>query len=172
MPDDDTPKGFPPAGDYSGLPGVHVTVNQLVSFNMARFRKAAGMTQAELGERIGLSFRAVSAAERTWGRTDGKGRVFDADLITALAHALDIPVSAFFLPPPDDGISKRYSFHLPSEGGDEDCLIMGDLVWLLLSDPSDDDSPAMNAYRGRYMDALGRYLPPDVGESSHPGAET
>lgn len=146
------------------LPGVHVTLNQIVSRNIAIFRKAAGMTQAELGERIGWSFRAVSAAERTWDRTDGKGRVFDADLITALAHALDVPISAFFLPPPDDGISKRYLFHVRSEGGGENCLTMRDLVWLFLSDPSDDDSPAMSAYQSRYLDALARYLPPDIGE--------
>jgi hypothetical protein len=59
------------------------------------------------GVTLGRSFRAVSAAERTWDRTDGKGRVVDTDLITGLAHALDVPVSAFFLPPPDDWISKR-----------------------------------------------------------------
>jgi transcriptional regulator with XRE-family HTH domain len=162
--DGDVPRSVAPLGDYSALPGVHITPNQLNAFNLAYFRKAAGMTQAELGERAGLSFRAVSAAERTWDRTDGKGRVFDANLVTVLARALDIPIAAFFLPPPDDGISKRYLIHAPAEDGGEDCLTMHDLTWLALSDPSEDDTPVMRAYQTRYQTAINTYVGPEVAE--------
>lgn len=118
------------------------------------------MTQAELGERIGLSFRAVSAAERTWDRTDGKGRVFDADLIVALAQELGIPIPGMFMPPADDGISKRYEYH-PAPG---DCSDMAALASLLLSDPSDDDTPVMQEYRERYAATIARYFDPERGQ--------
>lgn len=144
------------ADDYSALPGVHITPNQLVAYNLAAFRKAAGMTQAELGERLGWSFRAVSAAERTWDRSDGKGRVFDANTIAALAYVLDVPLAAFFLPPSDDGITKRYLFHPALADGD--CLGARELMWLAMSDPAEDDTPTMNAYRTRYVAAVNTFV--------------
>jgi hypothetical protein len=77
---------------------------------------------------------------------------------------LKVPITAFFLPPPDDGISKRYLFHLPAELVGEDCVQMGDLTALAMSEPWDEDSPVMNAYRDRYVSALQAWLPARIGE--------
>lgn len=149
------------ASSYGSLPGEHVTVNQVVAYNMRYFRKAAGMTQEELGERIGLSFRAVSAAEKTWERTDGRGRIFDADLMARIAWALGVPVTALLLPPADDGIEKRYTFRAEQDMTTE----MRDLAWLAISDPSEpsaEDTGAMNAYQQRYAQAFRDYLGEDL----------
>ena len=137
------------------LPVRRVTLNQVCARNVTRFRKAAGMTQAELGERLGLSFRAVSAAERTWDRTDGKGRIFDAPLIASLARVLGVPVIAFLLPPQDDGTGARYV--LESPGGED--LSMAALFALVMPE-SAGETPAMDAYRGGLADAAGRYMDP------------
>ena len=54
-----------------------MTVNQLAAYNMAFYRKVAGLTQEELGAPLGWSVASVSAAERSW---DGKRiKKFDAD---------------------------------------------------------------------------------------------
>lgn len=161
---DATTKRLLAAGtDYPELPGRHVTVNQVVAYNMAYYRKAAGLTQEELGERLGgwvpkpWSKAAVSAAERSW---DGKRvRQFDADLLFGLARVLDIPVSALFLPPDDDGLTERYIIDPPYGGAWPNfCATMHDLLTYALSDPTDEDQPAMNAYRGRLASAGAMYF--------------
>ncbi len=124
-----------------------VTINQLVGYNMACYRKAAGLTQDELGKSLGGWTKvAVSAAERSW---DGKRvRKFDADELVTLAGALGVPVVALFLLPEDAGTAKRYVLDGPG---------FPDLTTLLLRDvlPSrGGDSPPMAAYRKRLM-ALG-----------------
>lgn len=80
------------------MPAGRPMPNQVIAWNMAYFRKSAKMTQEQLGEWLGWTNVAVSAAERSW---DGKRvRKFDADEITAIAEVLDVPVAALFLPPP------------------------------------------------------------------------
>ena len=154
-----------PGSGYTDLPGEHVTINQIVARNLAYFRKVAGLTQEELGERLGWSKVVVSAAERSW---DGKRvRQFSADDVVVIAMALDIPVTALFLPPEDDGVEHRYLFHVPDEAGGEGgsvCHIMHDLFLYLMSEPTDDDSPAMSAYRERYVAAVNAYLDSGRGE--------
>jgi transcriptional regulator with XRE-family HTH domain/cell division septum initiation protein DivIVA len=130
------------------LPVRRLTVNRLVAYNMAAFRKAAGLTQEEVGERLGgWSGASVSAAERSW---DGKRvKKFDADEIVAIAFALGVPISALFLPPEDDGTAVRYMFDTP---GSRD----GDLGGILLTyayPAHGGDSPAMDAYRKRIIAA-------------------
>lgn len=116
-------------------------MNQVVAWNMAALRKAAGLTQAELGERIGWSYTTVSAAERSW---DGKRiREFDADQLAAIAGILGVPLLALFLPPPEGK---------PSPG-------MAELLRRVLPE-SATDSPAMDAYRERLADAARLYLDP------------
>jgi transcriptional regulator with XRE-family HTH domain len=140
---------------YTDLPGRHVSINQIVAYNVAYWRKVAGLTQEELGKLLGWSKAAVSAAERSW---DGKRtRQFDADLIMTLAMVLDIPISALFLPPDDDGIDKRYLFHI-DQPPLTDCHNMYDLVLMLMSDPSEDDTQVMERYRERYFTTTNFYL--------------
>lgn len=141
--------------DPDELPGEHKTINQIVAWNIAHYRKAAGITQEQLGELIGRSKRNVSADERSWD--GGHTREFNAQELATLAAALDVPIGAFFLPPEDDGVTARYLFH--PHGPDADCLEMGDLMALVMPD-SQSDSRAMGAYRRRLDRAVRQYMPP------------
>jgi transcriptional regulator with XRE-family HTH domain len=123
-----------------------VTINQLVGYNMAEYRRAAGLTQDELGKRLGGWTKvAVSSAERSW---DGKRvRKFDADELVTLARVFGVPVIALFLPPEDAGIARRYVLDGPG---------FPDLTTLyahIMAGPIP-DTPPMAAYRKRLM-ALG-----------------
>jgi transcriptional regulator with XRE-family HTH domain len=162
-----------PGSAYADLPGHHLTVNQVVAWNLIYFRKAAGLTQDELGERIGWSKAIVSAAERSW---DGKRvRAFTADDIVAIAAALAIPIIAMFLPPEDDGVNLRYLIDLPikrqPDGGSLNmCYTMHDLMVHVIPEPgeddeSDDDYEVPRRYWNRYVGAINSYLRADaVGE--------
>lgn len=150
----------PAPGSGSANPSRHVTINQVVAYNMARFRKAAGLTQEELGERLGgWTKAAVSAAERSWDRK--RIRQFDADTLTALAMALGVPLLALFLPPEDQSDGGPLLFHAHERGAPPSS--MADLMALVMPD-SDDDTPVMHAYRERLVAAAGKYIDPDLGE--------
>jgi uncharacterized protein YegP (UPF0339 family)/transcriptional regulator with XRE-family HTH domain len=134
------------ADSGAGLPVQAVTINQVVGYNMASYRKAAGLTQEDLGQRLGGWTKvAVSAAERSW---DGKRiRKFDADEIILIAAVLGIPPAALFLPPEGDGTVVRYVLDVPGEDGEQADL----LTYVFpIHDP---DSPAMAAYRKRLIGA-------------------
>lgn len=144
------------------LPERRVTPNMLAAFNMTYFRRVSGLTQEQLGEHLGgWTKTAVSAAERSW---DGKRiRQFDADLIADLATILGVPIAAFFLPPPDDGLAFRYvvdSDHDPDEG-----LPVREFFAYVTSDPVDDGKAAMRAYEDRLVAAVNRYHEPGVAEA-------
>lgn len=142
-------------GDHSSLPGVHVTIDQLVAMNIRYWRKKAKLTQEQLAELVGWSAPNISAAELSANEGKDKRR-FDAHTLVTFAAALDVPLSALFLPPEDDGISKRYLFHAdPGE-----CREMSDLVTLAISEPAEDVGPAMDAYKTRYYAAVSRYADP------------
>jgi len=132
-----------------------VTVNQVVARAMAFYRRAAGLTQAQLGDLIpGWSERMVSDAERSW--KSGRVREFDAQLMTDIAGALGIPITALLQPPPDDGDSTRY---MVSAAGRE--MGMGEFFDKLVMYDTDGDGPAMTAYREALRDVVYRYLQPD-----------
>jgi transcriptional regulator with XRE-family HTH domain len=142
-----------PRAEYAALPAQQVTVNQVVAWNMTHLRRAAALTQEELGELLGWSKAIVSAAERSW---DGKRvRQFTVDDVAAIARALGIPMTALFLPPEDDGDNKRYMLRLAEQDGD--CLNMTDLMWLALTD-NESESAVMNIYRNRLRGAVTTYL--------------
>ena len=121
-----------------------MTVNQLVAYNMAFYRKVAGLTQEELGAPLGWSAASVSAAERSWD--SARIKKFDADEIASIAAALGVPVIAFFLPPEDDGTAVRYVVHLPGSEADRH---RGYAAAVLPA--YDIDSPAMAAFRRRLI---------------------
>jgi transcriptional regulator with XRE-family HTH domain len=150
---------LPLGGGTTDTSGRRVTINQVVAHNVMRFRKAAGLTQEELGERLGgWTKAAVSAAERSW---DGKRiRQFDADTLAALATALGIPLLALFLPP-DAGEGERFLFRAHERGAPPST--MADLMALIMPD-NDDDTPAMQAYRERLVAAAGTYIDPGLSE--------
>jgi transcriptional regulator with XRE-family HTH domain len=130
-----------------GLPERTLSMSQLVAYNMSVFRKAAGLSQQELGERVGgWSATSVSAAERSW---DSKRiKVFDADDIAKIADALSVPLIALFLPPEDHGTAVRYVLSSP-DPHDKDLKHLLDLI---LTWP-DSDSPGMREFRRRLMAA-------------------
>lgn len=146
-------------GNADEVPGEHVTINQVIGYNVARWRKAAKLTQAEFGERMGgWSNATVSAAEKSW---DGKRiRQFTADDIVALALALDLPIAAFFLPPDDDGAGVRYLFHAHERGAD--CSDMAVLFGLLVID-STGEGAAEEEWQSALSRAVSRYLDPERG---------
>lgn len=133
------------------LPERVVTVNMLAGYNMGRWRRAAGMTQEQVGAELGgWTKRSVSAAERSW---DGeKVRQFDADLIANLASIYGVPIPAMFLPPPDDGDKVRYLI-----AGD-DPVPMGDYFAYLSIEPDlDAPSPAGAEYQRAVISAMAKY---------------
>jgi transcriptional regulator with XRE-family HTH domain len=118
---------------------------------MALYREAAGLTQEQLGKRLGGWTKvAVSAAERSW---DGKRtRKFDADEIVAIAEALDVPVIALLLPPPDAGTAVDYYFTAGSAPVPP--MEARRLLAHHLLSADEGDAPALRAFRKRVM-ALG-----------------
>lgn len=128
-----------------------VTVNQVVAWNMAWYRKSAGLTQRQLGDRIGWTHTAVSAAERSWD--SGITREFDAEDLANLSLALGVPLTAFLLPPegPDAGVVIA-----GTDGGYD----FGHLLARVVMPDSGDGSPPMKAYRQRLSEAVGRHLDP------------
>lgn len=142
-------------GGDTGPPVREVTVNQVIAWNIGFYRRKAGLTQEQLGARVGWSFSSVSEAEQSW---DGKRtRKFDAQLLTVLALAFGIPVIALFLPPEDDGISARYA--ITGDRGTR--YVMRDYMALAVMPDGDDDTTVFGAYRDRFNAAAGRYLEPE-----------
>jgi transcriptional regulator with XRE-family HTH domain len=159
---DERSAGHPSASE-DGLPERRVTVNMVVAYNMAYYRRVAGWTQEQLGEPLGWSKVAVSAAERSW---DGKRvRQFDADLIADLAAVLHVPIAALFIPPEDDMVTCRYVL------GADDTDETGTMGWLFthaIPEPTEpagaDDPKTMRAYEGRLLTAMNKYLEPAAAE--------
>jgi transcriptional regulator with XRE-family HTH domain len=117
------------------------TVDEVVAWNLARLRRAAGLTQQLLGDMIGWNHLQVSAAERS---TDGsRTRRFDATTLAAIAKALDVPLVALFIPP-DDG--------RPIVIGDTEGTA-ADLMRLVMPD-TPDEAPAADAYRAWWNEAV------------------
>jgi transcriptional regulator with XRE-family HTH domain len=148
----DTQAGHP--GDTEP-PVREVTVNQVIAWNIGFYRRKAGLTQEQLGARIGWSYGSVSEAERSW---DGdRARKFNAQEVTVLALALGIPVIALFLPPDGDGTTARYAIT-----GDRGIRYgMRDYMALAVMPDGDDNTTVFGAYRDRFNDAARRYLEPE-----------
>ena len=125
----------------------------LVSYNLARFRRAAGLTQKELGAALGgWSEASVSIAERGW---DGRRiRKFDADEIARIAMVLGIPVIALLLPPEDAGTAVDYFFDV---GADRLVILEGMLREVLPA--YEGGTPAADAFIERVIELGGdRYI--------------
>lgn len=123
-------------------------MSQLVAYNMAAFRKAAGLSQQELGQRLGgWSVASVSAAERSW--ESKRVKKFDADEIMQIAAVLGVPLAGLFLPPEDHGTAVRYVVRLDGSSAATD---LEDLLPLVLPAVAN-ESAAMDAYRKRIIAA-------------------
>lgn len=144
------------SGHGQSLPRRVITPGMLAAYNMTRWRKAAGMTQEQLGKELGgWTKKAVSAAEKSWEGT--RVRKFDADLIADLAAVFRIPIPAFFLPPGDDGETVTYVIE-----GSDGPVPMGEYFALLWPDPDwEADSPAAVAYQQAVISATAKYTDPE-----------
>lgn len=140
----------------TGPPLREITVNQVVAWNLARCRRAAGLTQEQLGARAGWSGESVSQAERSF-QPGSRTREFSAQSLTVLALALGVPLTALFLPPDDDGTDVRYV--ITGDRGTR--YAMQDYMALAVTPDGDDDTPVFEAYRDRFNAAAVRYLAPE-----------
>ena len=140
----------------TSIPAELVIVDQIVALNIRHWRRAAGMTQEELGQKIGWSAANVSAAERSAAEGRERRR-FDAQTLAELALALGVPLTALFLPLPGDEIDTRHVITGP-EGRE---YSMAQYMELCVMPDSDEDTRAMNGYRDRFTTAMSRYLAPE-----------
>jgi transcriptional regulator with XRE-family HTH domain len=137
------------------LPERPITGDQLVAYNMAVYRKAAGMSQEDLAHLLtdltgkSWSKASVSAAERSFDVP--RTKLFPADQLIALSSALGVPVNALLLPPMDDGVSVRYV--VPRGAKNQRSFSMLDVLQRLF--PSTDaKGKAIELYRGRVTEAF------------------
>jgi transcriptional regulator with XRE-family HTH domain len=144
---------------YFDLPRREITINQIVAWNMAYWRRHAGLTQEQLGKLIGWSKNVVSAAERSWD--SDRPRQFTADDMIALTDALEVPLPGLFLPPDNDGGDAFHVFKVRDDTGGE--RTMQDLVHWIVTDPGQ-DSDVMAVYRRRYAAAFRLYAGPEYAE--------
>ena len=62
-----------------------------IALNIKKYRKEAGITQAILAEKVGVSHESIRRIESTKGR-----KTFSIDTIYKISLALDIPISKLF----------------------------------------------------------------------------
>jgi hypothetical protein len=117
-------------------PPPTLTTHQIVAYNFARARAAAGWTQVETSDRLEpylgykLNQAGVSAIEKTYD-SERRRNIDSADVV-AFARCFRRPISWFFLPPPGRGgdlVEPVYSdrqYHLPA----------ADLVALTIGTPA------------------------------------
>lgn len=141
------------------LPERDLNGNQLVAYNVAHWRKALGITQQELADRMNWrSYRGpwskvkVSALERSVHGT--RPALVPADDLVNLAEVLEVPLLGLFLPPVDDGVKAVYRLGVTSEGG---FLAMDQLVARLFP-PVDSDDVNIGAYYDRVEQTLRHYF--------------
>lgn len=101
-----------------------LTTHQIVAYNFARARAAAGWTQVETSDRLEpylgykLNQAGISAIEKTYD-SERRRNIDTADVV-AFARCFKRPIGWFFLPPPGRGgdlLEPVYSdpwFHLPA----------------------------------------------------------
>ena len=140
----------------------------IAAYNMARWRRAMGMTQDELGAVLGgWTKGTVSAAERAWDGREGRGRKFDADLICDLAAHLR-PLRRVLPPPADDGEDARYV--IETAYGPAGMKEFFTHLWPEPDWPA--DTPAAAAYQQAIITAAARYGATDAEKALAAAAET
>lgn len=133
--------------------------NQLVAFNMAFYRKAAGMLQEELAGELRTrtsmpwSKVSVSAAERSW---DGdRPKHFDATQLLALADIFGVPITAFLLPPVEASTDNWALRPIRGAGGKKAWEISMLALLRCLYHVADNAGPTARAYQERQKYVFG-----------------
>lgn len=91
--------------DGEGGQDTLMDVNAVVSYNVREIREERGWTQQSVAERLArltnhlLPQASISAMER--GFDGDRRRRFDAHELYLLAVVFDVPISYFFIPPPE-----------------------------------------------------------------------
>ncbi|MDQ3691702.1 MAG: helix-turn-helix domain-containing protein [Chloroflexota bacterium] len=92
-------------------------VNAVVSYNVKDIREQRGWTQQSVAERLArltnhlLPQASISAMER--GFDGDRRRRFDAHELYLLSVVFDVPISYFFLPPPEPELALLADTHRP-----------------------------------------------------------
>ncbi len=92
-------------------------VNAVVSYNVKDIREERGWTQQSVAERLArltnhqLPQASISAMER--GFDGDRRRRFDAHELYLLSVVFDVPISYFFVPPPEPGLALLGDTHRP-----------------------------------------------------------
>lgn len=160
--------------DRDDPPEIQVTMNQVVAYNIAYFRKIRGRTQEDLGEALEKitgkkwSKATMSAVERSW---DGNRiRSFDADDLLAFCQALEVPLTAFFLPPTEDRLGYNYLFKNAAEPNSDKPWGDGYGLVINLFTSRDEHGYAEDAaFRDRLEAVFSAYGEPDEAFVSRPG---
>ncbi len=93
-------------------PGVPHPVDIHVGARVREQRKVKGMSQGELGDRLGLTFQQIQKYERGANRI-GASRLFQ------LSQILGVPIAYFFDNMPDDVQMTQANFDLDIEFADD-----------------------------------------------------
>ncbi len=93
-----------------------LTINQVVSHNLARARKSRGWTQEETAERLqemsGKKWTAATLSASERAVATGRPRIFDANELVTFARVFEYPVAYFLLPiKPKSGAEEEQIFY-------------------------------------------------------------
>lgn len=105
----------------SGDP-ITLTINQVVSINLARARRTRGWTQEETAARLeeasGKKWTAATLSASEGAVRTGRPRSFDANELVTFARVFDFPV-AYFLLPLDARVNYVYALTKVATDADE-----------------------------------------------------
>jgi len=87
------------------MPDQVITANQLVAYNLMRARTSMGWSQEQAAERL-APYLGAHWSEAVYSAAEGSYqgspvREFSADELLAMSRTFEVPVSYFFLPPPE-----------------------------------------------------------------------
>jgi hypothetical protein len=118
-------------------PRPSLSTHQVVAYNFARAREAAGWTQVETSERLEpflgykLNQAGVSAIERTFDSE--RRRNIDVAEIVAFSRCFEVPLGWFFIPP----TGHATDFIEPVQtNGESTNLVAADLIALIIGTPA------------------------------------
>lgn len=106
------------------VPQFLLTVNQVVSHNLARARRSRGWTQEEAAERLeaasGKRWTAATLSASERAVSSGRPRVFDANELVTFSRVYEYPVAYFLLPLNPEGKRTPQQFLYQLSRGDEE----------------------------------------------------
>src|SRR5690606_35547332 len=91
-----------PAGGAAGAGGGPVSMIEVVAANISQWRRVRNLSREALADALtSVTGRSWTAGLVESGETSTPPHRFDADELLAFSRALDVPVPALLLPPPE-----------------------------------------------------------------------